>query len=663
MIKKMNLKKTVGIVLVLLFVVSGVSAGIPASVQQVDYCFNTGERSIDFNAFDLVDSSEPVFKKVVLKGECVGIEHTNSVIRQFHIGSFWFYPGDGAICFKMFSDFELTVDGEPMHVEPPVRLYLYRFFGFAPTPNGFDSMDDKNITVIGYCEQVHPIPQKVQFDIHDEPLFNVTDIEDLGQAAYGLSSDDFNNDGYLDFAISWATDVWPQSLPDIVISIYYNNKDTTFSREDVYVHDWEEWGYVHDLESGDFDDDGDIDFLFSLDENIDQFKTNGTIYLLRNQGDNTFGEKEFITRHCSEAGDHYGRFNPQVTASDFDNDGDLDFLVGDNSGMVEFYTNNGDGTFAGKGVIHDFGYLSWGVTSGDFDNDGDSDFCVIAELEERSQYGTVYLVKNQYVESDGSVIFTDEAIELIIQIYSHMGTGYLTSMDYDGDGLLDLVAGIDYSIVLFLQRTDSWNRYLAGDLPWYPKDGHTYVDNIRFGGLTSGDFDGDDRQDLITGGVMAIPRMCLNNFDNMVPPLTPEIDGPQNDLVPGESYTYTVSSLSDVNDDTLSVLVDWGDGSDTGWLSPVETDDTVTVDHAWDDYGLYPVKVKVRDSDGLESNWGDYFGSVSLSYPFPVWTWLLSKILPSNDIMCSIEDSMNPVVNDSMSILNNPSLEVTLNEK
>ncbi len=629
MIKKKNLKKTMGIVLVLLFVVSGVSAGIPVSIQQVDYRFNTRERSIDFNAFDLVDSIEPVFKKVVLKGECVGIEHTNSVIRQFHIGSFWFYPGDGAICFKMFSDFELTVDGEPMHVEPPVRLYLYRFFGFAPTLNGFDSMDDKNITVIGYCEQVHPIPQKVQFDIHDEPLFNVTDIEDLGQAAYGLSSDDFNNDGYLDFAISWATDVWPQSLPDIVISIYYNNKDTTFSREDVYVHDWEEWGYVHDLESGDFDDDGDIDFLFSLDENIDQFKTNGTIYLLRNQGHNTFGEKEFITRHCSEAGDHYGRFNPQVTASDFDNDGDLDFLVGDNSGMVEFYTNNGDGTFAGKGVIHDFGYLSRGVTSGDFDNDGDDDFCVIAELEERSQYGAVYLVKNQYVESEGSVIFTDEAIEPIIQIYSNMGTGYLTSMDYDGDGLLDLVAGIDYSIVLFLQRTDSWNRYLAGDLPWYSEDGHTYVDNIRFGGLTSGDFDGDNREDLITGGVMAIPRMCLNNFDSMIPPLTPEIDGPQNDLVPGESYTYTVSSLSDVNDDTLSVLVDWGDGSDTGWLGPVETGDTVTVDHAWDDYGLYPVKVKVRDSDGLESNWGDYFGSVSLSYPFPVWTWFLSKILPN----------------------------------
>jgi len=616
----------------------------------------------NFNILN-IESDKPVFKKVVLKGECVGVEHTRSVLQQFHIGSFWYYPGPGSICFKMFSDFELTVDGEPVYIEPPLHLYFYRFFGFAPTPNGFDSLDDTNITVVGYCEQVHPIPQKVQFDIHDEPLFNVTDIEDLGQAAYGLSSDDFNNDGYLDFAISWATDVWPESLPDIVISVYYNNKDATFSREDVYVHDWEEWGYVHDLESGDFDDDGDIDFLFSLDENIDQFKTNGTIYLLRNQGDNIFGEKEFITRHCSEAGDHYGRFNPQVTASDFDNDGDLDFIVGDNSGMVEFYTNNGDGTFGDKGVIHDFGYLSWGVTSGDFDNDGDSDFCVIAELEERSQYGTVYLVKNQYVESEGSVIFTDESIEPIIQIYSHMGTGYLTSMDYDGDGLLDLVAGIDYSIVLFLQRTDSWDRYLAGDLPWYPKDGHTYVDNIRFGGLTSGDFDGDNREDLITGGVMAIPRMCLNNFDNMVPPLTPEIDGPQNDLIPGESYTYTVSSLSDINDDALWVLVDWGDGSDTGWLGPVETDDTVTVDHAWDDYGLYPVKVKVRDRDGLESYWGDYFGSVSLSYPFPVWTWLLSIILPSNDTMCSIEDSMTPVVNDSMSILDNPSLEVTLNEK
>ena len=48
---------------------------------------------------------------------------------------------------------------------------------------------------------------------------DVSDIEEMGQSAYGLTSADFNDDGLLDFAASWATSPWTQST----ISIFYND--------------------------------------------------------------------------------------------------------------------------------------------------------------------------------------------------------------------------------------------------------------------------------------------------------------------------------------------------------------------------------------------------------------------------------------------------------
>ncbi|RLF57963.1 MAG: hypothetical protein DRN27_06675 [Thermoplasmata archaeon] len=447
---------------------------------------------------------------MVLKGECKYIGHQNENAEKFgHIGPFWFFPAKGALEFLMLKDFELTIDGELVDIESPVRLYFYRFTGFSPTPMGHDISINKNITVIGFCEEVRPLSQKERCDIHDEPLFDVYDIGRLGQTAYGISSADFNSDGLMDFAVSWATNPWPVSTPDISISIFYNNGDLPFTRNDIYTHKWEDWGYIWDVETEDFDNDGDIDFLFSLCESINQRKTNGTIYTLFNNGDNTFGEKTFVTRHSSDVSDLNGRVNPKLTSADFDGDGDIDFLVVDNSGIVEFYLNNGDGTFFSSGVIQDFGRFSKGLISGDYDGDGDIDFYVSAE---NNDICSLYLKLNQFVESEGSVIFSNESVEPCIQLFSKEWMVSLQSMDYNGDGNMDLIAGIRDTVVVFLKNNDSWQQYLAGQLPHYGGDDLVLVDGLKYGGLSAGDFDGDGREDLITGGMSGTPRLCLNNF-------------------------------------------------------------------------------------------------------------------------------------------------------
>jgi len=72
----------------------------------------------------------------------------------------------------------------------------------------------------------------------------------------------------------------------------------------------------------------------------------------------------------------------------------------------------------------------------------------------------------------------------------------------------------------------------------------------------------------------------------------------------GEEYTYT-SSTTDPDDDDVFYLFDWDDGTDSGWLGPHNSGDTVTASHTWTDQGNYQIKVKAKDTSGVESDWSD----------------------------------------------------------
>jgi hypothetical protein len=71
-----------------------------------------------------------------------------------------------------------------------------------------------------------------------------------------------------------------------------------------------------------------------------------------------------------------------------------------------------------------------------------------------------------------------------------------------------------------------------------------------------------------------------------------------------QQYSYT-SHSSDPNNDNVYYLFDWNDGSNSGWLGPYTSGQTVSATHTWTVLGTYNVKAKARDIWGAGSIWSD----------------------------------------------------------
>jgi len=338
-----------------------------------------------------------------------------------------------------------------------------------------------------------------------EPFFEVKDIIEFEETAWGLSTADFNKDGLLDFTVSWATSY-------STISIFYNDGDVGFTQDDVFSPFYHS---ISDLNAGDYDNDGDIDLLFTYSEtDMHHVKTNGTVNLLLNDGSNNFGDCVQITRLLpTESGER--RINPQVSSADFDDDGDIDFLVGDNSGLVEFYRNNGSGAFTGVG-IYDFGEeMSWGLSSADFDGDGDIDF--IVTQAESLDSGWVLLVPNDGTEE---CFNQSDFVQVAVLHPPHpsfytnpiAGYGCLCAIDYNNDGLMDFLFSGGDSIFLYMQNdTGFFDYFTVCRLPGVNVgNGTFYLDSLREGAIATGDFNGDDLDDLVVGGVQGVVRSFIN---------------------------------------------------------------------------------------------------------------------------------------------------------
>ena len=337
-----------------------------------------------------------------------------------------------------------------------------------------------------------------------EPMFEVHDIVELGQTTWGLSSADFNDDGNLDFAISYATSPITYSN----ISIFYNNGELGFNQDDVFKFYNK---YINDLESGDYDLDGDIDLMFTYCNKAGS-NDDGFVNLLFNDGENNFGNLTMIAELI--VGD---RINPQLTSDDFDNDGDIDFLVCDNSGLVEFYKNDGTGSFSSAGLYDFGGEMSWGISSADFDNDGDIDFIVTQEKD--LQEGYIYLVWNDGSEScfnqSDFVKIADLPPQPSFFTGPIMGFGCLQSIDYNDDGKMDFIFSGSESVFLYMQQNiEVFNYFHIMRLPGRPDEeyGGWFNDDLRKGGIAIGDFNGDDLVDMVIGGVQGVVRLCYNNL-------------------------------------------------------------------------------------------------------------------------------------------------------
>ncbi len=102
--------------------------------------------------------------------------------------------------------------------------------------------------------------------------------------------------------------------------------------------------------------------------------------------------------------------------------------------------------------------------------------------------------------------------------------------------------------------------------------------------------------------VFGDPTLRVIKLDNY-PPNKPLING-QTSGIPGKEYEYEIY-ITDPEGDNIDYCIDWDDGNNpeyTGTFSPSPL--TIKINKSWDSKGTYSLRVKAKDINGAESNWG-----------------------------------------------------------
>ena len=283
------------------------------------------------------------------------------------------------------------------------------------------------------------------------------------------------------------------------------------------------------------------------------------------------------------------RFN-QWKYVDYENDGDLDIVVGIQDGEDYGWDNafNDEGTWV-NGPLHGLVYLIenvdgeyklrdkimagdapidvYGAPSPNFDDfDGDGDLDIICgEFIDKftwfenvgSREKPVY-AKGKYLENTNGIIKMD--LEMIVPV----------SLDWDKDGDIDLIVGDEDGRVAFMENTGrTENNMPVFDDPRYFLQKAEY---LKFGALAtpfSTDWDDDGDDDLISGNSAGYIAF-IENLDGGDPPSwsTPTYLKAENEVIrimagyngsiqgPCEAkWGYTTLSVADWNHDGLKDIV------------------------------------------------------------------------------------------------------------
>ena len=95
--------------------------------------------------------------------------------------------------------------------------------------------------------------------------------------------------------------------------------------------------------------------------------------------------------------------------------------------------------------------------------------------------------------------------------------------------------------------------------------------------------------------------IILPRYNENYAPFKPMINGPKKGL-PGTEYEFTFNS-TDYNNDDIYYFIDWGDGSDTGWIGPFSSGVEINQSHTWSQTKIYNIKAKAKDIHDDEGRW------------------------------------------------------------
>jgi enediyne biosynthesis protein E4 len=241
--------------------------------------------------------------------------------------------------------------------------------------------------------------------------------------------------------------------------------------------------------------------------------------LFHNNRNGTFTDVTAESRIASEFGPALG-----VTAADFNGDGWIDLYVANDSQPNQLWINRQDGTFTntafGAGVAltaEGKAEASMGVDAGDFDNDGDEDIVVTEQTGEGH---------NLYV-NDGHGTFEDQSARSGLGSASLGFTGFGAAwFDYDNDGWLDLltVNGAVQTIQALAQAHDPFPLHQRKQLfrnlgnrrfeEVGAKAGKVFALSEVGRGAAFGDIDNDGDTDVVVANNSGPVRVLINNIGN-----------------------------------------------------------------------------------------------------------------------------------------------------
>lgn len=297
------------------------------------------------------------------------------------------------------------------------------------------------------------------------------------------TADDLDGDGDLDVLVASMGVVFPNNERIGSVIVLENDGAPHFTPRVLLTN----VARVTDVAAADFNGDGRRDLAvaqFGYDQ--------GEIRWMENLGNWNF--KSHILLDLS------GAINVGVADMNGDNTPDIVALVAQQWEEVYLFANQGRGTFATKVIAgstnEDFG--SSGISLCDVNRDGRLDVLYsngdgfdYAQPGPRPWHGV------QWLENTGNGNFSLRRVGAFAGAYSPVG------VDLDGDGDLDIVA---------VSGFNQWDDPRATAMMWFRNDGtrgftpcvlaHVPTHLLT---VTAGDFDGDGRPELLTGGFHAYP--------------------------------------------------------------------------------------------------------------------------------------------------------------
>ena len=279
----------------------------------------------------------------------------------------------------------------------------------------YDNDGDLDLLIVG---AIFNIPRSKIYRNDGGDMFTDIQAAIIGVWSFPVAEwGDYDNDGDLDFLISGIS-----RSHDSITKIYRNDGDDSFVDSETAAI---EAVHMNSLDWGDYDNDDDLDMLWTGWE----FDYETTSKIFRNDGYGHFSDINASLENVNQS---------SVAWGDYDNDGDLDVLLaGWSYSLFEVsrvYRNDGGDVFSDIHAPLVNVARSPSTEWGDYDNDGDLDILLAGCEAWDNDFGFCGHSVTKLYRNDGGDIFVDmgEALPSTWEEPARWG-------DYDNDGDLDIL--------------------------------------------------------------------------------------------------------------------------------------------------------------------------------------------------------------------------------